>query len=89
MKPEQLYQHLKELAEKLGIVVSEQNLRVTGVKAKSGLCKIKGKKFFIMDKHKPINKKNEILAACLGTMTHEDIYIIPAVREYLTKCSQI
>ena len=88
MKPEQLYQHLKELAEKLGIIVSEQNLRVTGIKAKSGLCTIKGKKFFIMDKHKSINKKNKILAECLGKMPYEDIYIIPAVREHLDKYSQ-
>ena len=43
MKPEQTYQDLKELAEKLGVNVSEQNLRSTGIKVKSGLCKVKGK----------------------------------------------
>ena len=85
MKPEQLYQNLKELAEKLDITVSEHNLRVAGVKAKSGLCKIKEKKLFVMDKHKSISEKNEILAACLGKMPHEEIYIIPAVREYINK----
>ena len=85
MKPEQLYQHLKELAEKLGITLSEQNFRVTAVKAKSGLCKIEDKKVFIMDKHKSIHKKIEILATCLGKIPHEDIYIIPAVREFLNK----
>ena len=88
MKPEQLYQHLKELAEKLDIAVSEQNLRVTGVKAKSGLCTVKGKKIFIMDKHKSVNRKNEILATYLAKMSHEDIYIIPVVREHLNKYSQ-
>ena len=88
MKPEHLYQHLKELAEKLDIIVSEQNLRATGVKAKSGLCTIKGKKVFIMDKHKSIHRKNEILAACLSRVPHEDIYIVPVVREHLAKHSQ-
>ena len=85
MKAEQLYQNLKELAEKLDITVTEQNLRITGVKAKSGLCKIKEKKLFVMDKHKSIFEKNEILAACLGQIPHEDIYIIPAVREFINK----
>lgn len=85
MKPEQIYQELKELAEKLGIPVSEQNFRATGVKAKSGLCKVKGKRLFIMDKHKSVSKKIRILAAQLAKMPHEDVFIVPAVRELLEK----
>ena len=85
MKPEQIYQALKELAEKLNINVSEQNLRQSGVKAQSGLCKVKGQQCFIMDKHKTIHEKNELLAACLSQMPHEDIYVVPAVRELLYK----
>jgi hypothetical protein len=83
MKPEQLYQELVNLAEKLEITVSEQNLRKTGVKAKSGLCKVKGKYLFVMDKHKSIHKKIKLLTTHLAIMPHEDIYIIPAVRELL------
>ena len=30
MKPEQIYQELKDLAEKLGVTVSEQNFRASG-----------------------------------------------------------
>ena len=52
MKPEQIYQELKDLAEKLEITFSEQNLRIAGLKVKSGLCKVKGKNLFIMDKHR-------------------------------------
>ncbi len=54
MKPEVLYRELVELAEKLQVSVSEQNLRITGIKVKSGLCKVKGEYVFIMDKHKPL-----------------------------------
>jgi hypothetical protein len=36
MKPEQIYQDLKDLAEKLGVTVSEENFRRTGVNAHSG-----------------------------------------------------
>ena len=85
MKPQQLYQDLKEVAEKLGITVSEHNFRTSGIKVKSGLCRIKGKNLFIIDKHKSIHEKNEILAFCLNKMKHEDIYIVPAVREFINR----
>lgn len=85
MKPEQVYQELKDLAEKLGVTISEQNLRTSGIKVKSGLCKVKGKSLFVMDKHKALHKKIKILASQLAQMPHEDIYIIPTVRELLDK----
>ena len=85
MKPEQIYQELKDLAEKLTLTVSEQNLRTAGIKVKSGLCTVKGKDMFIMDKHKSIHKKIKILAAQLTDMPHEDVFVIPAVRELLNK----
>jgi hypothetical protein len=85
MKPDQLYQHLKELAEKLDITVSEQNFRITGIKVKSGLCKVKGKNLFVMDKHRSTRDKIEILADTLTQFPLEDIYIIPSVREKMIK----
>ena len=85
MKPEQTYQDLKELAEKLGVTVSEQNLRSTGIKAKSGICKVKGKNILIIDNKLPFKDKNEILAACLSKLPHENIFIVPALRDFLEK----
>ncbi len=83
MKPEHVYQELKDLAERLDITVSEQNLRKTGIHINSGLCRVKGKQLFIMDKHENIHNKIEILAACLGDMPTEDIYMVPAIREII------
>ena len=88
MKPEALYQELVDLADKLQISVSEQNLRNTGIKVKSGLCKVKGQSVFIMDKHKPLHKKAKILAKCLSQLDHEDIFVVPAVREVLNRYSE-
>ena len=85
MKPTQLYQHLKELAAKLDVAVAEQNMRVTGVNAKSGLCIVKEQKLFIMDKHLTVREKNEVLARCLRNLPIDDIYVMPAVRKYLEK----
>jgi len=84
MKPEQKYQSLKDLAERMKITVSEQNLQNTGIRAKSGLCKVKGEHLFIMDKRKTIAEKIEMLSECLSQMPHEGIYIVPAIRNLLT-----
>ena len=85
MKPDHLYQELKDLAERMQITVSEQNLKATGIKVKSGLCRVKGQNMFIMDKHKSLQKKIDLLAEQLAAMPHEDMYLIPAVRELLEK----
>ena len=88
MKPDQLYEELKDLAERMQITVSEQNLKISGIKVRSGLCTVKGEKLFVMDKHKSLHKKIKILAAQLAQTPHEDIYIIPAVRELLEKYAE-
>lgn len=88
MKPDQLYQELKDLAERMQITVSEQNLKISGIKIQSGLCSVKGQNLFIIDKHKSVHKKIRILAAQLATIPHEDLYIIPAVRELLEKYAE-
>ena len=85
MKPDRIYQELKDLAEKLEIIVCEQNLRTAGIKVRSGLCKVKGQNLFIMDKHKSIHKKIDILASQLAKFPHEDLYIMPTIRELLEK----
>ncbi len=85
MKPTQLYQHLKELAAKLDITVAEQNMRVTGVNAKSGLCIVKDQKMFIMDKHLTVREKLEALTECLRSLPLDDIYVMPAIRKHLDR----
>ena len=88
MKPEQLYQSLKELSEKLEITLSEQNLRISGLPVRSGLCTVKGKKLLIVDKHKSVHDKIGIVASCLSKIPLEDIYLIPALRELFEKYSK-
>lgn len=83
MKPQQRLEALKELAEKLGIAVSEHNFRVTGVTVKSGLCKVRDQDQFILDKHLSVHRKIDLLADCLSQMPHESIYVLPAIRELL------
>lgn len=88
MKPQQVYEELKNLAEKLGIEVKEQNFRTTGIKIKSGLCLVRGKHLFVMNKHNHIQKKVTLLADCLKHFEHDQEYVVPVIREMLSKGNQ-
>lgn len=81
MKPDQIYQYLVDLAEKLGIDVSVQNLKISGFPVKSGLCKIKGKNRIVLDKHISQDDRIDILVDCLRPFPIDDIYIVPAIRD--------
>ncbi len=83
MNEEQLYLEIKDLAEKLGIMVSEHNFKITGIHVESGLCKIRNQKFLIIDKHKPVIEKLQILSSVIATRNLENIYVVPAVRQHL------
>ena len=85
MKADRLYQELIDLAEKLGIEVTEQNFRATGVSAVSGPCKVKGKSLFLIDKHKRLQKRIEILSEFLAQLPTGDVHMLPAVRDHLSK----
>jgi len=41
-----------------------------------------------MDKQLPFQDKNEILASCLSKLPHEDIFMVPALRDFLDKYSK-
>ena len=85
MKPEQIYHELKDLAEKLGVTVSEQNFRVSGIPVKSGFCIIKGKMHCIIDKKITLHKKTTVLAQSIVDLPHENLFVVPAVRDIIQK----
>ena len=88
MKPEQIYQELKDLAEKLGVMVSEQNFRTCGIPVKSGFCLIKGKMHCIIDKNISLHNKTKVLAQTLVELPHENQYVVPIVRDFIQKYGQ-
>jgi len=83
MKVDELYQHLKELSEKLNVPVEEHNFKNAGIKVKSGFCNVKGKDLFILNKHLPVKKRSEILIEFLASQKLDDVYVVPAVRDKL------
>ena len=85
MNADRLYQELKDLSERLGIEVSEQNFRSTGIKARSGYCVVKGRPMFLVDKNKRLPRRIQILSEFLGDRISEDVFMVPALREHLAK----
>jgi hypothetical protein len=85
MKPSEIYQHLKDIAMKVDIAVSEHNLRATGINARSGLCRVRGKQRFIMDKHLTLREKIDLLGESMAKLPLDDIYIVPSVRKFLDR----
>lgn len=85
MNPEQLYQELKDLAEKLDVVVREHSFKASIVPVKSGSCRIKGRLHCIIDKNIPVLKKADILAQSLADLPHQNLYVMPAVRDHIDK----
>ena len=83
MNDDQLYQELRNLAEKMDVVVAEHNFRHVGISVKSGFCIVKGQNLFIMDKHLKVQDKIEVLAGFLSEQPLEDIYILPVLRDLL------
>lgn len=89
MKQEQIYQELKDIAQKLGLTVAEKSFRNLGITIRSGFCRIKNENKFIMDKHKSLQQKIDILATELNSYDLNEIYILPAIREILQEHAQI
>ena len=71
------------MAAKLGIQVLEQSFRKTGIRVKSGYCKVKAKDYCIIDKHLKVNKKLDVLGECIALFPYESIELIPAIRDFL------
>ncbi len=85
MTPEQIYQELKDLADKLQVTVSEKSFRNIGIAVNSGFCIVKNENRCILDRRLKLQRKVEVLAECLAAMPHEEVFVVPAVRELLNR----
>ena len=85
MKVDQLFGELKLLAEKLGVEVSEQNFRTTGIAVRSGFCKVKDRDLFLIDKHLKKTKKVEVLAEHLAQLSLATISVSSDLKTYLAQ----
>lgn len=83
MKPEMIYKELRMVAERLGVEVTERNLKGASPPVKSGICKTGGRYIVIIDKAEPFAGRIDLLASCLNRMDIDNVYLIPAIRSLI------
>ena len=80
MKSNEIYDELVDIAKKLGITVRKEN-----GKFHSGFCTMNERKMIILNRNSPIETLSNVLAKGLNNSPIDDIYIKPAVREFIEK----
>jgi len=89
MESESILRELKDLAEKMGVTVAERVLKTTPIRVQSGLCKVHGKLFLIVDKKLPMREKISVLMEALSPLPYDDVYIMPFVRELISDFKRV
>ena len=83
LKLEGLLSQLEELAEGLGVKIRYEKIIKEGSYFPGGLCKIKGDDVIIINSKAAIEEKIEVLSEALKSFDLSQVFIKPAVREFL------
>ncbi len=78
MKDEHLFQALSELAERLDIDIVHEKGDFSG-----GYCRVQEDRRIVLNKHNLLRTRVRVLAKNLLRFDLSNIYIVPAVREFL------
>jgi hypothetical protein len=78
-----LLNQLEELADKLGIVVRDENINMDESSSTGGLCRIEGKYVLILNSKATVKEKNQVMIKALRQFDLNDIYLKPVIRELL------
>ena len=83
MNEEVLLNQLEDLAEKLGILVRDENINIEESSSSGGLCRIEGEYVLILNSKATVKEKNQVMINALQQFDLSDIYIKPVIRELL------
>lgn len=74
---------LEELAQRVGITVRYEPLKIEGFVHTGGFCRVHGKDFVIINKKATCREKMHILIDALRRHDLSQIYVLPSLREIL------
>ena len=83
MNEEVLLNQLEELAEKLGILVRDENINIEESSSSGGLCRTEGEYVLILNSKATVKEKNQVMINALQQFDLSDIYIKPVIRKLL------
>ena len=78
MKKEKLYNEFEQLIKRLGLRILKGKGDFSG-----GACIVNNKKVIVVNKMKPLEQRMKILALGVIDYNLDEIYIVPALREYI------
>jgi hypothetical protein len=83
MDDEILLSQLEELAEKLAILVRDENINIDESSIHGGLCRVEGQYVIILNSKSTVKEKIQVAIKALQQFNLSEIYIKPAIRELL------
>jgi len=78
MKDDKLFSEFENLAAKLGLKILKGKGDFIG-----GTCTVNNKTVIVVNKQKPMEQRLKTLAESLLEFNLEEIFIVPAVRDYI------
>jgi hypothetical protein len=83
MNDEVILSCLEELAEKLDILVRDENINIEESSSPGGLCRVEGKQVVILNSKATVKEKIHVMIAALHQFDLTQMYIKPVIRELL------
>lgn len=80
---------LEDLANRLGIKVRYEQLKKEGSYYTGGLCRVKGEDILIVNSRAKEEDKIEAMAKALASFDLTELYVRPALRDFLSRYSAI
>ena len=83
MNDETLLNQLEELAERMAIAVRYENITGEDSPGSGGLCRIQGRHVLIVHSRATLREKIRVVTKALRQFDFSEIYVRPALREWL------
>jgi len=80
--------YLEELAEKLEILVRDEDINIEESSSTGGLCRVEGKYVIILNSKATVKEKIQVMITALQQFDLTDMYMKPLIRELLDGYSE-
>jgi len=88
MNDEILLGQFEELADKLEILVRDENINIEESFSPGGFCRVEGKYVIILNSKATVKEKIQVMIKALQQFDLRDMYIKPVIRELLEGYSE-
>lgn len=83
MDDEVLLSYLEELAERLEILVRDENINLEESSCVGGLCRVEGKYILILHSKATAKEKTKVMIKAIKQFDLSEMFIKPVIRELL------